>query len=330
MEKIYFYAPTENKKKLLQSNYKDSWEGEHSNFTAWIAQTYFHLKNAGVSCEITNTIDRQGIVIADRDTLGDNAQFLTNTMLICAKSDREYHPSAHIHVVHNPQDYQLNYNSVWKPYYIAHWPIPNLIPRNQERKFTVENVAYIGSRSQLAQELKSQYWIESLSSLGCKWLPIFEVNQWNDYTKLDVIVAARSFRNNQYINKGFIKLLNCWHAGVPGILTPESSFVAVRKSELDFLSINSIDEAIAAVRRLKTDSDFYCQMLNNYQKRKQEVTTEKVLSQWIFFFKNIVTEYYQQWLLIPSYQKKYLFMQKLLSLKSSRIKQRLHTFSVIK
>lgn len=328
MDKIYFYAPTENKRKLLELNYRDSWEGEHSNFTAWIAQTYFHLKNAGCSCEITDTLDQKGIVIADRDTLGNTAQFLDNTMLICTKSDREYHPSAHIHVVHNPQDYQHNYNSFWNPYYIPHWPIPNVIARNQKRKFQVENIAYIGSRSQLAEELKSQYWMESLSVLGCKWMPIFEVNKWNDYTNLDVIVAARSFNNNQYINKGFIKLLNCWHGEVPAILAPESSFVAVRKSDLDFLSINSIDDAIEAVKYLKTDTNFYSKMLNNYQKRKQEFTTDKILEQWINFWKTIVSKHYQKWLSIPSYQKKYLFTQRVLSLKSCRMKQRFKKFSI--
>ncbi len=323
MDKIYFYAPTESQRKLLEINYLDSWKGTHSNFTAWIAQTYFHLKNAGFPCEITDTIQQKGIVIADRDTLGNTAQFLPDTMLICAKSDREYHPSAYIHLVHNPYDHNNNHNSIWNSYYITHWPMPNVIPRNQERQTQVKNIAYIGSRSQLAQELKSQDWIDSLSNLGCKWLPIFEVSKWNDYTNIDVIVAARSFDNNRYTNKGFIKLLNCWHAEVPALLAPESSFIAVKKSDLDFIEINSIDDAITAIKKLKENSELYQEIINNYKYRKEEFTTEKVLQEWGDFWKNFINTSYSQWQSMSNYQKRYLFTKRLLGLKITRMKQRL-------
>lgn len=201
--------------------------------------------------------------------------------------------------------------------------MPNIIPRNKERKAQIENIAYIGSRSQLAKEFKSQYWIDSLSNLGCKWLPIFEVSKWNDYTNIDMIVAARSFDNNQYINKGFIKLLNCWHAEVPAILAPESSFVAVKKSNLDFIEINSIDDAITAIKTLKENSELYQKTINNYKHRKQQFTTEKVLQQWGDFWENFINTSYSQWQSMSNYQKRYLFTKRLLTLKINRMKHRL-------
>ena len=88
-------------------------------------------------------------------------------MLIAMKSDQQFYPPAHINIVHNPVDFQKNRNSIWNPYYLVFpWPQPGLIPRLKERDCLVENVAYLGDQSQLAEELKSDKWRDALSSLG--------------------------------------------------------------------------------------------------------------------------------------------------------------------
>jgi hypothetical protein len=38
-----------------------------------------------------------------------------------------------------------------------------------------------------------------------------------------------------------IKLYNCWHAGVPAVLGAESAFRANRRSDLDYLEVQSLD-----------------------------------------------------------------------------------------
>ncbi|MGB3511923.1 MAG: hypothetical protein WBA93_22330 [Microcoleaceae cyanobacterium] len=101
-------------------------------------------------------------------------------------------------------------------------------------------------------------------SLDCYWQPIWNTSQWNDYTNLDVIVAARSFDyNNHYPNKGSIKLINAWHSGVPAILTPELGFMAERKTDLDFIIIRSSQEALGAICRLKKNPELYQKMVDN-------------------------------------------------------------------
>ena len=90
---IYFYAPDTVRQENIEKD-QSQWTGFHSNFTAWIAQTYFYLKKAGFRWEIATQIPHQGILIADRDTLDNEYPFLNDVMLICVKSDKEYHPSA--------------------------------------------------------------------------------------------------------------------------------------------------------------------------------------------------------------------------------------------
>lgn len=326
MGQIYFYAPDDNSQELLKQDYH-RWVGCHSNFVAWIAPTYFHLKEAGFSCEAIDRLPKEGIVLADGDTLGNSHRYLGNLMLICAKSDGDYNPSAHIHIVHNCLDVRDRRHSLWNPYYISHWPMPGLIPRKKERGCLVENVAYIGSRSQLAAELKSERWVSALSSLGCRWLPIFEANKWNDFSQIDLIVAARSFSQKSYPNKGAIKLFNAWRAGVPAILAPESAFLAEKKTDLDFLTINSIEEAIDAVKTLKNSPKLYSAMVRNSSHRAEDLTAEKTLDRWMTFFTRVAFPSYEQWCQIPESQKKLIFGRRYLRLKADRMAERLAKIS---
>lgn len=323
MRTVYFYAPGEIRQKNIKED-QTLWTGDHSNFTAWIAQTYFHLRQAGFPCEIAGEIPEQGILIADRDTLDNDYPFLDKVMLVCVKSDKEYHPSAHLHIVYNPSSWEKVKDSIWNPHLISHWPMPGLIPRDRERNTLVENISYIGTRGQLAPELRSEAWPESLATLNCHWMPIWDRFQWNNYTNLDVIVAARSFDSRNYPNKGSIKLINAWHAGVPALLTPELGFLAERKTELDFIIIHSLEEAIEAVRRLKSSPELYQKMVENGYERAKEHTIETTLNQWMSFFKDVAFPTYDQWSALSQFEKRWLFSQRYLAFKYDRFKHKIN------
>jgi hypothetical protein len=322
MQTIYCYAPDSRSQQLLQHDY-DRWAGTHSNFVAWVAPTYYHLKKAGFSLEIVDKMPREGIVLADRDTLGDGKKYLDKVMLVCAKSDREFHPSAHIHVVHNRGDVPDKRNALWNPYFISHWPLPGLIPRDRSRGNSIENVAYIGTRSQLASELRSSEWQEALAAIGCRWLPIFEPERWNDYRSIDLVVAARTFDRQSYLNKGAIKLYNCWRAGVPALLAPESAFLQERESDLDFTEVNSLDKAIDAVKALKNDPERYGAMVERALERGRNVTTEATVEQWSVFFRDFVFPRYEEFRQLSEVERRTLFARRYLRLQRDRLPDRL-------
>ena len=97
----------------------DEWLGRSNSFTCWILRTYLQLQEV-YSCKFVNSIPEEGILLADRDSLGNSYKYFSKVMLISAKSDKEFHSSAHLHIVHNPRDYENNKNSIWNPYYISH------------------------------------------------------------------------------------------------------------------------------------------------------------------------------------------------------------------
>jgi hypothetical protein len=245
-------------------------------------------------------------------------------MLICVKSDAEYHPSAHLHVIYNPADLKL---SLWNPYRIDHWPMPRLIPRDTNRGNLVENISYIGTQGQLSPELKSPEWQQSLEALNVHWQPVFEKNQWHNYRHVDVLIAARDFQGKSYNNKGPIKLINAWLAGVPAILTPESGFLAQRKSDLDFLIIRSLEDAISSIDLLKNSPEIYAAMVKNGLERSQEFSINKILGQWQSFFQNFAFPHYQKWCQMSRLEKSWLYRKRFVYFKIDRVQDKMQRLS---
>ncbi|MGB3670406.1 MAG: hypothetical protein WA783_13820 [Phormidesmis sp.] len=317
----YVYAPLSWQQDLLNAvDTGSTWTGKHSNFTPWIAQTYAELSKRGIDFAITDSLPVSGLVLADRDTLGNAYPFLPETLLICAKSDREFHPSATLHVTHNRKDEQISTKrKAWGVSYIDHWPMPNIIPRDPRRGSRLENIAYFGSRSQLADELKSPDWSKRLAQSGLNWLPIFESRRWNDYTNIDLIVAARRFPSLSYQSKGAIKLINGWHAGVPALLAPESAFMREKISEYDFIQINSIDEAYSSLEFLQSNPAFYSQMLERCRQRSQLISSESIANQWVDFFREVESFYESSWKQMSSTQSRVRFARRLYLLKKQRV-----------
>ena len=322
-KKIYFYAPDKNTHSFFEQEREEIIKARSDNFTSWIVSTYLQMKKAGIACEIIDHIPQEGIVIADRDTLGNKSPYLGKVMLICTKGDREFYPSAHLHIVQNYADFKNTENYLWKPYYIPLWSQAGLVPRSINRGSLVENLAFIGTRSNLAKDFYSEKWVDALNNLGCNWTPIFSPEKWFDYSNIDVIIAVRGFDRNIHIHKPASKLINCWRASVPAILAPESAFISVRKSELDFLIVNSIEEAINAVRELKNNPALYLSMVKNGLERSQEFSDEKLTEYWINFFQNYVFPEYDNWIKVPESSRIFLFMRRYSRLKMDRMKNRL-------
>lgn len=309
MDKVFFYVPDETKVELFDKTIEEC--TICNNFTCWVLATYIYLKKEGFPCEITTKIPQEGILLADRDSLNQTFIDFGEVMLICAKGDRDFHPSAALHVVQNSIEFEEYQNSIWHPYYIPLWPQTKLIPRLPERGSRVENIAYVGSRSQLAQEFHDQKWSDTLENLGYQWMPLFSPTQWNDYSQIDVVIAVRNFKsNNIYKYKPASKLINCWRAGVPALLPSESAYMAEKKSELDFLMIDSIDSTINSIEKLKNNSNLYQSIVDNGFKRIQEFTPEHLTKQWLNYFDQFVYSYYERWKILSKSERKAMFLRR--------------------
>ena len=325
MQTIQFYTPHDSQLPLLLHDYT-TWNGQHGNFVGWVAQTFFYLKRLGFDCIPARTIPNEGILLADWDTLNQFFKPLDRVMLVSARSDGMYHPSAQFNILHNPSLCERDRDSIWRPHFVPHWPMPGLIKRNPDRGLTPKRVAYIGHPSQLAPELHAPEWDQRLRSIGLEWVKMESPALWHDLSAVDIIVAARKFDGHAYLGKGANKLYNAWHAGIPAVLSPEVGFLAERRSELDFLLARNVDEAFEAVKRLKESPDLYRDMVANGAIRSRDHSIEKTAERWVNFFNNVAFPEYPRWLASSIVSKRTLYLRRYTSFRLTRIRMRIKSY----
>jgi hypothetical protein len=305
---IYFYLPEADWPvgNLLESpeSYQEVIAQSTSTGTyGWILQTYLHLKASGFPCTLIGTIPTEGIVLAYRKTLPEDLQPGSKLLLVCVQGDEGQHPFAQVHLVQNSQEllkpYRLLGDRILFPgeiYFMPYWPQPGAIPRDASRGDRFENIAYVGREMNLAPELLDPSWQEKLKALGLQWQVISARDRWNDYSQIDAILAVRSFnRPSDYHWKPAAKLYNAWHAGVPAIIGVDSAYRAERQSKLDYIEVKSPSEAIAALVRLRDDTDWRHAMVENGKIRAQETTPETLVLRWKNLLTDVVVPAYHRW-----------------------------------
>ncbi|MEM8545186.1 MAG: glycosyltransferase, partial [Cyanobacteria bacterium P01_H01_bin.119] len=227
-------------------------------------------------------------------------------LIICFKEDGLPYPYAQLHVVQNLQDVQIA-----KGYhYISHWPHPTLIPRDSSRGDRFENVAYFGHYNNLVPEFRHSSWLEALAGLELKWCPIVNKNhwskyqasnaskfeKWNDYSKVDVVLAIRSFgRSKRFVHKPATKLYNAWLAKVPAVLGHESAYYSEGKPGSNYIEAASLEEVLKALELLKDNPKMREKIVQRGWILGQNYTVEKTVDKWRLFLENIAISAFDKW-----------------------------------
>jgi hypothetical protein len=291
---IYFYIPKVDLPDCkIPADIDTEWNILYSKPSngvySWILQTYIRLSHSGVSCQLVDTIPTEGIIIAHRYSLPFHFIPTLHQFVICVKSDHDCHPYAHLHIVQNVQE--TNEDS----YFIPLWAQPGIIPRDPARGRKFENIAYFGIEKNLAPQLQDTLWRQLMSDLGLHF-SIVSKNSWNDYSDVDAVLAVRSFEPYQtYKYKPATKLYNSWFAGVPAILGSDSAFKYERQSELDYLEVTSLEETVAAIKRLRADTDLRLAMMDNCRFRAEKFRTDTIIAQWRQFIEDVAIPAYCHW-----------------------------------
>ena len=274
-----------------------AWWGQFN----WTLQTYLRLRAAGFCCRLAREIPTEGVVVAHRDFLPTDLQPSPRQLLVCLLADRNRsgsvgcHPYAQIHIVQNPHDDFLTRASAgWRAYYMPQWPQPGLLPRDPDRGDRFEVAAFFGYEHNLASELRHPTWTARLRDLGLIWRSVPR-EQWHDYREVDVVIAVRTFGYFDFSSKPPSKLYNAWHAGVPAILGAESAFRANRRSNLDYLEVQSLEETAAAVRCLRDAPTLRQRMVRNGLARARDVHPARLAERWQDLFTEAILPAYEEW-----------------------------------
>ncbi len=242
----------------------------------WIYQTHLLLANAGLPVALTTRMPDHGIVIALSGSFNDKFVPPEDLFFVGISADYHPHPNAHWHIVQNGR--QAGY--VPRSTYIPLWPHPNLVGRNATRGKRFESAAFFGDPLNLAPELRSPSWAESLKRDCGVEFQVRRADLWHDFNDVDCAVAIRSFDSNPHHHKPPTKLFNAWLAGVPFIAGADSAYRAERVTQWDFLEATSPRALLECIRLLKNDSDLREKVISASRLRAAYCTREAIVDRW--------------------------------------------------
>ncbi|MGD1149260.1 MAG: glycosyltransferase [Thermoanaerobaculaceae bacterium] len=251
----------------------------------WILQTYLRLRRLGYPVALANTVPSRGLVVYHKEEqqlvlerLGPGAA----PVLIAVRGDFRSADAA---------DFEILQNGCFadgdRAFFIPHWPQPGLIRRDAARGTRVSRIAFKGYAGNLAADFRSAEFARFLRDNALEFACDAVVDDasdhpiladWHDYREVDVALALRPGRHT---HKPASKLQNAWLAGVPAVLSPDSAYRELRRSPLDYLEARSVEEAKAAVLRLRSNPDLYRRMVENGRERARDFTVEKVTDRWV-------------------------------------------------
>jgi hypothetical protein len=246
--------------------------------TNWVLQTYLHVRDklhdAGVATSISETIRPHCVNVVHRDRLNGLSRAAKHATIVGARADRPPFELADFEVLQN--DVQL---LEAHQFYIPFWPQPGLIGRDATRGREIRNVAYMGNTGTTSPWLQSPAFSEALHRMGIS----FEIRKkrWSDYSDVDLVIGHRGEAPCMLVHKPASKLINAWLAGSPALLGDEPAYLSIRRGPLDYVSINSADDVLEAVRRFRQDPGLYDQFIKNGFERSRAFTVTETTERWL-------------------------------------------------
>lgn len=257
---------------------------------AWVLQTYLWLRRYGHEVDISDTLPPDGTVVVLPEPyirealLRQYSAAHRELIIVTIRADvYDFRPLlGDVDVTQNGR-----FADDRRTFFVPHWPQPGLIPRDPSRGTTIENVVFKGGFGSLDQDFRSAQWYDELAKRNLRFHIATartegDVPNWHDYGHADLNLAVRpSFDDGgMRCEKPASKLVNAWHAGVPSLLGREYAFRELRRSELDYIEVTTVDEALSAIDRLIADPELYQRMIQRAHDRAQAFTPARIAERW--------------------------------------------------
>jgi len=258
----------------------------------WIVQTYLHLRDplcaAGLRPTIGETFLPGCINVAHRDSLNRLLVPYHRSYVVGIRADR---PPLHLcrwEIVQNdlgPRRPRVRY--------VPFWPQPGLIERDRSRGARIETIVYFGRTGAIPRWFRDARFHAVLADLGVTFR-ICE-NAWFDYAHADIVLAHRTEAATLLKHKPASKLVNAWLAGTPALLADEPAYATLRRGPLDYISIASPADVIAAVRMLRDAPQRYEAMVANGRQRGRAYEAAVTRERWLRLLRDEVVPDAERW-----------------------------------
>ena len=262
------------------------------------------LQKHGIECELVSSIPEAGVILSHSDFWPSSVRPSATQLFVEIKPDRQKIVRyAQMTVVQSSLDPLLNSHlaRAGRVEVVNYWPQPGLIPRDPNRADGIKAAGFFGNKESFLREVVKLH--SELASIGLSFTMVPR-SLWNDYSQVDLIIAVRN--NSAFLSKAVRphlrvelkppnKLTNGWLAGVPSILSPEPSYLQLRRSKADFIIASTIDDIVSAAKHLKDNRLAYLEMRNNCGIRATEFGAAMVREQWKGLIEEKLVPAYRRW-----------------------------------
>ncbi len=172
------------------------------------------------------------------------------------------------------------------------WPQAAILPRDPARR-AVRRVGFLGKvGGNLA--LGEGEWTRLLAGHGLEFVAR-PPERWHDFSDIDIALGIRDFSRRPHSSKPPNKLLNAWLAGVPFVGGTDSAFRQVGTPEVDYLRAASLDEAVAALIRLRDGADLRDRMVAAGRRQVAGFTAKAIIREWVANCEGPIARRYREW-----------------------------------
>lgn len=263
---------------------------------SWVAQTFLRLRAHGFPVQLAASAPQEGFVVfhaKHKHALARSAAGRRGLVFVAIRADNSSPLLADFEVLQSSY-FADSRRRFWIPF----WPQPGIRPRDAARGERLERVAYMGRIENLHPDFRGESWRRGLAEMEIEWV-LREVRferanpqggggagagpttiDWEDYRTLDAIVAVRPPDPDLRFAKPASKLINAWFAGVPALAGPEFAVREVGRPGVDYFEVSGAAEALAVLRRLRSEPGLYGGTVAAGHARAPEFSFEALTRKW--------------------------------------------------
>ena len=261
--------------------FSDLWGGN------WLIPAYFALRDAGQNVHLASKVvpGQINVLMAYSERyLGSLDKLVATCVPVVACADTQNTPKlleAGCHVIVQNALQATHDLMASRAHTLPMFPQQNLKRRLRSRRTTIERIVFMGDGHQVEPALRTDAFHAALRAMGVTFdiVDKSRIREWKDYSKADLVVAIRP-KGTAVECKPPSKLINAWVAGVPALLGSEPAYQRLRLEDSDFIEVNSGEEVLSAVRRLKDNPLEYAAMLSRCDERAVEFSSKAIAQQW--------------------------------------------------
>lgn len=270
---------------------------------------FLMLANQGVEVQICNEFPSSGILVIHK-AFAVHFDRNPNLFVVSMQWDYKRDDRAQVHLVSNhfktrtsSLDWLDRISFPGLRFYVQPPTHSCLTMRNADRGNRFETLAFLGAEKNLAADFRTDSFRQRIEALGMKFIIVSDPDKMNDYSEIDAVLAVRKL-GRRIAHKPPQKLINAWRAGVPAILGREVGYQELHESDVDYLEVNSVEEVVQALERLKSDPLFRERMSNNGLAKAERYTPEAIEKVWCDLVRDRIIPAYHEWMAKSRIQRK--------------------------